>query len=100
MDRRWKRAQILAHLDNSFNSDELYKGPDQPSSGVGSGRASDGEGITVQAGSDRPVQVNDEGETYVPPVLRVMGTVEETLGKTAGIGDESFSGALGDTITL
>lgn len=42
---------------------------------------------------DQPVRASEgQDDRYVPPVIRVVGTVEATLGKDPGVGDEvSFS---------
>ena len=43
-------------------------------------------------------------DRYVPPVIQVLGSTEETLGivpsKPPGTGDEVFSGGEGDTLIL
>lgn len=58
----------------------------------------------MEAGSDRQARVSDgEGDPYVPPVITIMGTVEETLGrpaKDAGVSDEAFSGGPPDVVVL
>lgn len=57
--------------------------------------------MTVEADSNQPVQGNDGADgAYAPPAIRVIGTIDATLGaKSPGAADEApFSPPLGDAL--